>query len=379
MNSTFFNLLLITGVIQGFVFNAVTLFYNKKFEKVIVFLNLVVLFISLNNLQAWLIENGFSSNVFFVKQMLVPWYSLVFPMFYFFLINYLKINSQLKALLKYSILLFIFELLIRIILIIYVYYYIPNQDDILIKNYTAIEEILNAAVGFFIVIKSSYLVFVEKEKYKFIQSYDDIKWIKVFLILGGLILLFWVFAIIINNIYSNDIAYYPLRLSTSILIYWIGYQGFYRYNIVKDRILLRRSITSNNATPIVAISFNSKSDTSAYNSEKHKNDFNQIHDYLISKQKFLDPNLSMDLLAQELRMSSSHFSKIVNSYSDYNFSDYINSFRVEQAKKLLANDDFDKYTNVAIGLECGFNSKSTFYSAFKKFTSQTPTQFRNSS
>ena len=66
----------------------------------------------------------------------------------------------------------------------------------------------------------------------------------------------------------------------------------------------------------------------------------------------------------------------MNTYAGSNFSDYINSYRVEEAKKLLADTTFDNYTIVAVGLECGFNSKSTFYNAFKKFTGVTPTVYK---
>ena len=75
-------------------------------------------------------------------------------------------------------------------------------------------------------------------------------------------------------------------------------------------------------------------------------------------------------------MSISSISKLINGREGCNFSDYINKYRVSEAKKLLADKNFDPYTIVAIGLECGFNSKSTFYTAFKKFTGQTPTQYR---
>lgn len=85
------NFLLIAGVLQGFGFNLVTIFVKKKFDKVIIFLNLTVLFISLNNLQAWLIDSGYSSNLFLIKHLLVPWYLLVFPMFYAFTSNFLRI------------------------------------------------------------------------------------------------------------------------------------------------------------------------------------------------------------------------------------------------------------------------------------------------
>lgn len=57
--------LLIAGVVQGFGFNLVTIGIKKKTSKVIVFLNLIVLFISLNNLQAWLGYKGLIPDVFF--------------------------------------------------------------------------------------------------------------------------------------------------------------------------------------------------------------------------------------------------------------------------------------------------------------------------
>lgn len=84
----------------------------------------------------------------------------------------------------------------------------------------------------------------------------------------------------------------------------------------------------------------------------------------------------MNHLAQELGLSTSHLSNLINTYSYYNFSDYINQLRVEYAKQLLIDKQYKQYTIIAIGLESGFNSKSTFYTAFKKFTGQTPAEYR---
>ena len=58
------------------------------------------------------------------------------------------------------------------------------------------------------------------------------------------------------------------------------------------------------------------------------------------------------------------------------FPDYLNSFRIEEAKSYLKNPEFSKYTIVSIGLEAGFNSKSSFYSVFKKTTGETPAAFK---
>jgi AraC-like DNA-binding protein len=166
-----------------------------------------------------------------------------------------------------------------------------------------------------------------------------------------------------------------MRLAISILLYWIGYQGLFRYTIVQDRILLRKSLIANQYKDIAVK--RAIPDRSDFVNDKHDKAFGTIENTLVIEQKFLDPLMSMERLAEEVAMSTSHLSKLINHYSGQNFSDYINELRVNQAKKLLSDKDFSKYTIVSIGLECGFNSKSTFYTAFKKFTNQTPSDFRN--
>ncbi|WP_228850582.1 helix-turn-helix domain-containing protein [Aegicerativicinus sediminis] len=374
---TITNFLLIAGVIQGFGFNLVTLFIKKKLGPTVVYLNLVVLALSLNNLQAWLVEHGYISPNFVIQQLEVPWYMFIIPMFHAFTVHYLRIEDKVKTYVKFAVGLFVFEVLIRLTLTSYVYYEVPNQDNYLIQRYTIYEELFNLIFMVFIFIKAINLVFFKHELFKYILTYDDIKWIKIFIFLGVGVIACWVGAVIFNAINNNEEAYYVLRIADSVLLYWIGYQGFYRYNVVQDRIYLRRSIynepTLNGEFKVKNI-FNSSEKNEV--NEKHQKDFNRIKNHILEEKLYLDPLLNMEQLASDMNMSKSYFSKLINTYSAYNFSDFVNSLRVEQAKQLLCNDEFDQYTIVAIGLECGFNSKSTFYSSFKKFTSQTPTEFK---
>ncbi|WMI68428.1 helix-turn-helix domain-containing protein [Mangrovimonas sp. YM274] len=370
------NFLLIAGVIQGFVFNLVTLFFKKKFNKVVVYLNLTVFFISLNNLQAWLGENGFSSNNFLIKELLVPWYVFILPVFYAFLLHFLQVRNQFRSYIKFTVILFSVEVIVRLCLISYVYYHVEGRDNHLILVYTSCEEILNLLFTSFIFYKSWTLVFSKQDKYKDFLTYDDIAWVKIFLKLGVFIMVLWIISIgiyvLVYKINGNEEAYYPLRLGTSILLYWIGYQGFYRYNVVQDRIFLRRSIAKRNDE----LQLYSLLEPNPELMEKYLAEFQTINEYIVDNQRYLDPQLNMNILAQEMNISTSHFSKLINTFSGYSFPDYINTLRIEQSKKLLADESFNQYTIVAIGLECGFNSRSTFYSAFKKFTSLTPTQYR---
>ncbi|WP_242131502.1 helix-turn-helix domain-containing protein [Aestuariivivens marinum] len=371
------NFLLIAGVVQGFVFNLVTFFVKKKFDKVIVFLNLIVFFISLNNLQRWLIANGYSSDVFLVKQLLIPWYLFILPMFYAFVVYFLKIEHKVNNYIKTSILIFGIELIIRLCLISYVYYEVPNQDDTLIYNYTKVEDIFNLLYTIFLFINSIIIIFRRHHLIAYILSYDDLNWLKWFIRFGVIVIGFWAVALSIKVSTGSEYAYKFLNLSSSILLYWIGYQGMYKYNVLKDRIVLRSSIETDKVMIKPQSTVNGSSDEDDFFNEKHSKDFNRIQDHIIKNKLYLNPLLGMESLALDLGMSKSYFSRLVNSYSDFNFSDYINSLRVAQAKKFLANDEFSEYTIVAIGLECGFNSKSTFYSAFKKFTSQTPSSYRD--
>ena len=185
---TIINFLLIAGVIQGFVFNLVTLFFRKKLTKVIFFLNLTVLFISLNNLQAWLRENDYSSNMFFIKQFEVPWYVLIFPFFYLFLVHFLKVENKVNDYLKLTLTVFILEIVFRMFLIGFVNYYIPDQDVTIIKKYTVFEEIFNLVYCLFIFGHSLTLVFRKKKLYEFILNYDDVNWIKLFLKISSVVL-----------------------------------------------------------------------------------------------------------------------------------------------------------------------------------------------
>lgn len=369
--------LLIAGVIQGFGFNLMTLFVKKKFNKTVVFLNLIVLFISLNNLQRWLINNEYFSDSFLLKNLYVPWYFFIIPMFYAFTTHFLKIEKRVNDFIKHSIIIFVFEIIIRLCLISYVYHEVPNRETTLIYNYTIIEDVFNLFYFLFLFINTVLIVFRRHKLLEFILAYDDLNWIKWFIRLGFFIILFWAIALGIKALTGNEDAYILLRFSMSILLYWIGYQGFYKYNVVQDRISLRSSINTNQVLIGTNDETRIKEQNDVFFNEKHQKEFDDIKDFIIKNKLYLDPLLSMEIVTSQIGISKSHFSKLINTYSDYNFSDFINSLRVKQAKKFLSKDEFSAYTIVAIGLECGFNSKSTFYSAFKKFTSQTPTDFRD--
>lgn len=85
--------------------------------------------------------------------------------------------------------------------------------------------------------------------------------------------------------------------------------------------------------------------------------------------------LSIGELASILDVSSNHLSQIINEKEGKNFYEFINSYRIEEFKRLIAVPENQKLTLLALAYECGFNSKSSFNRYFKKSTGQTPSQY----
>lgn len=90
---------------------------------------------------------------------------------------------------------------------------------------------------------------------------------------------------------------------------------------------------------------------------------------------FKDEQLSLAVLARQAQSNEKYVSQAISRYANMNFANFINYYRINEAKKLLRAAD-EKAGVTDVMLECGFSHKSTFYAAFKKFTGMTPTQFR---
>ncbi|WP_422082383.1 helix-turn-helix domain-containing protein [Ulvibacterium sp.] len=105
--------------------------------------------------------------------------------------------------------------------------------------------------------------------------------------------------------------------------------------------------------------------------------FHKIGTLVKEEQLYLDFDLKLNTLSEKLGASIHHISQAINQNSGMSFPDFINSFRIEEAKKRLLMPKPD--TIFAISLDVGFNSKAAFYTAFKKVTSQTPTEFKKAS
>lgn len=98
----------------------------------------------------------------------------------------------------------------------------------------------------------------------------------------------------------------------------------------------------------------------------------QLADYTQTQKPYLEPELTLDDLAQRLGVRPKVLSAALNEGLGQHFFDYVNRYRVGEAKRLLTNPADPKITVLEVMYQVGFNSKSSFNTLFRKYTGQTP-------
>jgi PAS domain S-box-containing protein len=94
---------------------------------------------------------------------------------------------------------------------------------------------------------------------------------------------------------------------------------------------------------------------------------------LMEREKiYLDPNLTLRDAADRLMTNTKYLSQVVNNQAGCNFQQFVNNFRISEAKYKIGNEEFENLTLYGIALQCGFKNKSTFYKVFKEITNMTP-------
>ncbi len=86
-------------------------------------------------------------------------------------------------------------------------------------------------------------------------------------------------------------------------------------------------------------------------------------------------DLSINDLASRLNVHPNYLSQIINQTEKKNFYDFINTYRIEEFKRLIAKPESQQFTLLSIAYDCGFSSKSSFNRYFKKTTGQTPSEY----
>jgi AraC-like DNA-binding protein len=152
------------------------------------------------------------------------------------------------------------------------------------------------------------------------------------------------------------------NIRESLLLFFIGYRG-----------LIQSEVFSNQKQ----INYSDKYKNSTLTSKLADKHLKSLHIYVEKEKPYLKWNLSLKDLSDQLNISHRVLSQILNEKLHQNFYDFVNRFRVEEAKRCLKEDPPEK-SILSIAYDVGFNAKSTFNTVFKKYVKMTPSQYRKS-
>ncbi|WP_255297651.1 helix-turn-helix domain-containing protein [Anaerophaga thermohalophila] len=95
-----------------------------------------------------------------------------------------------------------------------------------------------------------------------------------------------------------------------------------------------------------------------------------------SEKPYLNPNLTLPQLSNELNIPTHHLSKVINENFEMNFFEFVNHYRIDEVKKKMSEPETNSLSLLGIAYESGFNSKSAFNRVFKNITNMTPSEFK---
>ncbi len=152
---------------------------------------------------------------------------------------------------------------------------------------------------------------------------------------------------------------YMISFTMVLAIYTIGYIGYRHPEVIYGFESSR-----------------SKYENSSLKQEEAINLLEQITELLEYDKIYRRSDLKLPDVAKQLNTSAHHISQIVNERLKLSFPDLINSYRVNEAKTILANPLNSEQKIIGIAFDTGFNNKANFNNAFKKFTGMSPSDYR---
>jgi len=195
-----------------------------------------------------------------------------------------------------------------------------------------------------------------------------LEWLNTFSLYFSIyFLLYFILVVALSFLNSYQVQVdYVMLLITSVSIYAIGYTSISNPEIFKAIPNLELQPFEQNIE---------KQQDGLRNTGKFPELKEKLLKYMDEQKPYLKSDLKISDLADSLSVPYYHLSQLINDDFLVNFYDFINKYRVEEAKKMLV-EDTRNYKIIAIAYEVGFNSKATFNRVFKKYTDLTPSEFK---
>ena len=136
------------------------------------------------------------------------------------------------------------------------------------------------------------------------------------------------------------------------------------------------TVSESSTAPSNDNSANEKYQKSGLSQTESEQLWQKLEAYMAEQKVYLENGLKLSQLAELLSLAPNHLSQVINTHAEKSFFEYINEYRVEEAKRLLHDESKQQLSVATVAMESGFNSQNTFYNQFKKYTGTTPAKFK---
>ncbi len=231
-----------------------------------------------------------------------------------------------------------------------------------------------------------YLIFsfilVNKYRRLLLENYSNAslfnyKWLFQFLIIFSIEFIVASFKNIFMFYGSEDAYFYSMFITSLVAIVYViwlvlktmRHPELFRGIDPKLQLVRKMVVSEGNSGVIIP-------NTKGNETPKFNQKVQVLNNYMAQSEPFLDPSLTIYDLSKQLNLPTREISLLINHELNQHFFDFVNGFRVRKAMEMLVDPDKKEFTVLEILYEVGFNSKSSFNTAFKKYTLLTPTEYR---
>jgi len=235
--------------------------------------------------------------------------------------------------------------------------HVSNQADFPPLFWGVVSKTLSLAIYGFLI----YKIFLKLKKERS-YSPDTVKWLHVLVVLAGTyVVSYIIYGLTISDVILRfDFLYHLQIIAMASMVLYIGYASFQQPLLFSSSFGRKKDkYTKSGLTPSYSVELKE-----------------QLSDLLENEKIYLKNDVSLDVIAERLNTTRHNASQVINEHFGLNFFDLINKYRIQDAVEILQNDT--SRTIIDVAYQVGFNNKVTFNKSFKRFLSQTPTQYLGS-
>jgi len=363
-------IIILLGIIQGFFIGLLLIMMKSPNQRANRFLGVLYFSFSISISHFFLLRTGLYYDFPHLIRVAFPSLFLFGPLFYFYVRILTDRSTRLRPVHLLHALPFLATLLLSLP------FYLSSVEAKLdyLENIYDVEGVHLGMVmgGVQLLHLFAYVVAIRKILRRYDQRIKNTKssierinlrwlWLCTAFFIGVFGLIF--ILIVLQAIGIPTLEFYGIAIpiAVSFIIYFMGYLGLRQPEIfsASDEMGSGKKYARSTLTP----------DRAAQQLEK-------LQAFMKSEKPYLESELTLTKLAEQLDIPPHHLSQMLNESLNQNFFDFVNSYRVEEARRLLQDPEKSAFTVLAVAEEAGFNSKTAFNTAFKRFTGETPTEYR---